>query len=87
VSIWLLGNPVVWWLCAALTIVAVAMELVPKQHGRSIPSRLVEGRRYLLALWAAHYLPFFAMERELFLHHYLPALYFSVLVRRQSHAP
>jgi dolichyl-phosphate-mannose-protein mannosyltransferase len=29
--------------------------------------------------WALHYLPFFIMERQLFLHHYLPALYFSIL--------
>lgn len=29
--------------------------------------------------WAMHYAPFFIMERQLFLHHYLPALYFSIL--------
>jgi dolichyl-phosphate-mannose-protein mannosyltransferase len=29
--------------------------------------------------WALHYLPFFLMERQLFLHHYFPALYFAVL--------
>lgn len=27
-----------------------------------------------------HFLPFFAMHRQLFLHHYLPALYFSILL-------
>jgi dolichyl-phosphate-mannose-protein mannosyltransferase len=30
--------------------------------------------------WALHYLPFFIMQRQLFLHHYLPALYFSILM-------
>ncbi|KAG0045646.1 hypothetical protein BGZ83_009120 [Gryganskiella cystojenkinii] len=30
--------------------------------------------------WAFHYLPFFLMNRQLFLHHYLPALYFSILM-------
>ena len=30
--------------------------------------------------WALHYLPFFLMQRQLFLHHYLPALYFAVLL-------
>lgn len=29
--------------------------------------------------WALHYLPFFLMQRQLFLHHYLPALWFAVL--------
>jgi len=30
--------------------------------------------------WCFHYLPFFLMDRQLFLHHYLPALYFSILL-------
>jgi dolichyl-phosphate-mannose-protein mannosyltransferase len=30
--------------------------------------------------WAAHYLPFFIMGRQLFLHHYLPAHLTSALV-------
>lgn len=34
---------------------------------------------FLVMSWALHYLPFFLMQRQLFLHHYLPALYFAVL--------
>lgn len=30
--------------------------------------------------WALHYLPFFLMSRQLFLHHYLPALYIAILL-------
>ncbi|KAF9123629.1 hypothetical protein BGW39_008820 [Mortierella sp. 14UC] len=30
--------------------------------------------------WAAHYLPFFFVDRVLYMHHYLPSLYFSILV-------
>lgn len=30
--------------------------------------------------WAIHYLPFFFMSRQVFLHHYLPSLYFSILL-------
>jgi dolichyl-phosphate-mannose-protein mannosyltransferase len=29
--------------------------------------------------WFLHYFPFFLMKRQLFLHHYFPALYFSIL--------
>ena len=29
--------------------------------------------------WALHYLPFYLMKRQLFLHHYFPALYFAIL--------
>lgn len=34
--------------------------------------------------WAFHYLPFFLMKRQLFLHHYFPALYFGVLALCQG---
>ena len=34
---------------------------------------------YPLLGWVLHYLPFVAMARVTYLHHYLPALYFAVL--------
>lgn len=30
--------------------------------------------------WALHYFPFYLMARQLFLHHYFPALYYSILL-------
>ncbi|KAJ2812381.1 Protein O-mannosyltransferase 2 [Coemansia sp. 'formosensis'] len=30
--------------------------------------------------WAVHYLPFFAMGRVAYIHHYLPVLYFGTLL-------
>ncbi len=30
--------------------------------------------------WFLHYFPFFLMGRQLFLHHYFPALYFAILL-------
>ena len=30
--------------------------------------------------WSLHYFPFFLMQRQLFLHHYFPALYFAILL-------
>ncbi|KAI0303009.1 hypothetical protein BC826DRAFT_965650 [Russula brevipes] len=35
---------------------------------------------FLFIGWGLHYLPFFLMGRQLFLHHYLPALYFAILL-------
>jgi dolichyl-phosphate-mannose-protein mannosyltransferase len=35
---------------------------------------------FLFIGWALHYLPFYLMGRQLFLHHYFPALYFSILL-------
>lgn len=33
---------------------------------------------FLVLGWFLHYFPFFLMSRQLFLHHYFPALYFAV---------
>lgn len=43
-------------------------------------SRLYDSTGFFFLLWAAHYVPFFIMGRQLFLHHYLPAHLASALV-------
>lgn len=35
---------------------------------------------FLFMGWFLHYFPFFLMARQLFLHHYFPALYFAILL-------
>ncbi|KAJ1963960.1 Protein O-mannosyltransferase 2 [Dipsacomyces acuminosporus] len=35
--------------------------------------------KFLFGGWALHYIPFFLMQRVLYIHHYLPALYFALL--------
>lgn len=35
---------------------------------------------FFFVAWGFHYFPFFLMDRQLFLHHYLPALYFAILL-------
>ena len=35
---------------------------------------------FLFLGWCLHYFPFFLMGRQLFLHHYFPALYFAILL-------
>ena len=35
---------------------------------------------FLFLGWALHYVPFYLMGRQLFLHHYFPALYFAILL-------
>lgn len=43
-------------------------------------SRLYNSTGFFFLVWGAHYLPFFIMGRQLFLHHYLPAHLASCLV-------
>jgi dolichyl-phosphate-mannose-protein mannosyltransferase len=43
-------------------------------------SRLYNSTGFFFLTWAAHYVPFFIMGRQLFLHHYLPAHLASTLV-------
>ncbi|KAG0330772.1 hypothetical protein BG000_011467 [Podila horticola] len=52
-------------------------------NGKNSPTN-VERDRFasgtFFAGWAIHYAPFFFMSRQLYLYHYLPALYFSILL-------
>ncbi|USN96490.1 MAG: phospholipid carrier-dependent glycosyltransferase [Candidatus Nomurabacteria bacterium] len=74
-NIYLLGNPIVWWLSALGVISAFAVWLVrPKWLGRRW--KLVA---FLLAGYALNFVPFVLIERPMFLYHYLFALIFSVL--------
>jgi len=43
-------------------------------------SRLYNSLGFFFLTWAAHYVPFYIMGRQLFLHHYLPAHLASSLV-------
>ena len=48
--------------------------------GSGTRSRLYNSTGFFFLCWAAHYLPFYLMGRQLFLHHYLPAHLASALV-------
>lgn len=46
----------------------------------AVRNRLWNSTGFFLLVWAVHYLPFFLMGRQLFLHHYLPSHLASALV-------
>lgn len=87
-QVYLIGNPFVWWTAtvAVLVYVAVRVLLVLRaQRGYQdfTRSAVVQYDRvcgFLAMAYALHYVPFFLMKRQLFLHHYLPALYISILL-------
>jgi len=89
-SIYLIGNPFVWYLgtiSIGIYVVYFGSFVLIKQAKAGLPKKI---RKALIKLsypgglvftaWVFHYLPFFLMGRQLFLHHYLPALYFSIIM-------
>ncbi|CAD6574542.1 MAG: hypothetical protein CYPHOPRED_005451 [Cyphobasidiales sp. Tagirdzhanova-0007] len=87
-QIYMIGNFVDWWLCILALSVFVGVlgaEQIARRRGiQAIPDHVI-GRLYntggfFLLGWFFHYAPFWTMNRQLFLHHYLPAHLMSALV-------
>lgn len=86
-QIYLIGNPVVWWsstLAIVTWVVFKGVAVLRWQRSYNDYSSNTFKRfdyeigTYVLG-WALHYFPFFLMQRQLFLHHYFPALYFAIV--------
>ncbi|KEQ68200.1 PMT-domain-containing protein [Aureobasidium namibiae CBS 147.97] len=78
----LLGNPFVYFTSTLSVFVAPILSMVrlgqPKGR-RSSPYHAKSGYSFSLAGWAIHFLPYMLMDRPLYSHHYLPALFFAIL--------
>ncbi|KAK4153724.1 Dolichyl-phosphate-mannose-protein mannosyltransferase-domain-containing protein [Chaetomidium leptoderma] len=86
-QIYLIGNPIVWWSATAAIVLYVlfkGLAVLRWQRSCNDYSNTVFKRfDYEIGTsvlgWALHYFPFYLMQRQLFLHHYFPALYFGVI--------
>ncbi|KAI9322162.1 glycosyltransferase family 39 protein [Dichotomocladium elegans] len=80
-QIYMTGNVFGWWLSVgALAIYAGVMlaDILARRRGiepieEPLRHRFISSAGFFVILWVFHYIPFFAMGRSLFLHHYLPA--------------
>ncbi|XP_053328378.1 protein O-mannosyl-transferase 1 [Spea bombifrons] len=87
-QIQLLGNPVIWYSANAGALLYSVLFLFYFLRRRraiyDIPSDSWQAFQLTGAVclggWAVNYLPFFAMEKTLFLYHYLPALTCQILL-------
>ncbi|KAG9246117.1 Dolichyl-phosphate-mannose-protein mannosyltransferase-domain-containing protein [Calycina marina] len=87
VKYFLLGNPLVYWgSTASLGVIAVmvAWYLVRWQRGyddlkQADIDQIEFAGIYPVIGWFLHYMPFVAMARVTYVHHYYPALYFAIL--------
>lgn len=87
-QIQLLGNPVIWYSANAGAIFYTLLSLFYLLRQRRGISDIPQGTWLAFQLtgtlclggWAVNYLPFFLMEKTLFLYHYLPALTLQILL-------
>ncbi|KAI8370222.1 Dolichyl-phosphate-mannose-protein mannosyltransferase-domain-containing protein [Blakeslea trispora] len=88
IKFFLIGNPMIWWsstLAIALFVGSTAVYLIRQQRQRvDMPIHRWNhfysvGKLFLLG-WFFHYIPFYMMGRVTYIHHYFPALYFSVFM-------
>lgn len=87
VKYFLLGNPIVYWgstLSLGFFGAMVLWYLVRWQRGYEElkPTEIDHihyGGLYPVVGWFLHYMPFVAMARVTYVHHYYPALYFAIL--------
>lgn len=86
-QIYLIGNPFIWWSSTAAIFIYVAFKgisVLRWQRSCGDYSK-VNFKRFDYEIgqtvlgWAFHYFPFYLMARQLFLHHYFPALYFAIM--------
>ncbi|KAJ2158911.1 Protein O-mannosyltransferase 2 [Coemansia sp. RSA 552] len=83
------GNPLLWWsstLCCVLFPLQLLVHLARKKRGMPGAWEVGEemhywnGAKLLWFGWLLHFAPFLAMGRVLYIHHYLPAVYFALLL-------
>ncbi|KDE07082.1 hypothetical protein MVLG_02655 [Microbotryum lychnidis-dioicae p1A1 Lamole] len=87
-QIYLIGNPASWWLSVIAMSVFVGIlgaDRLAERRGmypipRPVRNRLYNSGGFFMIAWLYHYIPFFTMSRQLFLHHYLPAHVCSALL-------
>ncbi|KAJ9622300.1 Protein O-mannosyltransferase 2 [Taxawa tesnikishii (nom. ined.)] len=87
VKYFLLGNPLVYWGSTAslpIFFMILAWYLIRWQRGYNELSQadidqIHYSGLYPVVGWFLHYLPFIAMARVTYVHHYYPALYFAIL--------
>ncbi|PWN35847.1 putative dolichyl-phosphate-mannose--protein mannosyltransferase [Meira miltonrushii] len=85
---YLIGNPVIWW-GSSISLIAYCMTYLwykGRMQRRIVDLSPQDWEQFVFAGkvaglgWFLHYLPFLIMARVCYIHHYLPTLYFAVLM-------
>ena len=86
-QIYLMGNPIVWYSATASVLLYVLFKGIAvlrwqrscNDYSNTVFKRFDYEIGTSVLGWAFHYFPFYLMQRQLFLHHYFPALYFGII--------
>ncbi|KAJ7345034.1 hypothetical protein JRQ81_000984 [Phrynocephalus forsythii] len=88
--VYLLGNPVIWWMnlitIGLYVIMATFLSMALKRgvqlraEHKELSDVLLHGGGQIMLGWLLHYFPFFMMGRVLYFHHYFPAMLFSTML-------
>jgi dolichyl-phosphate-mannose-protein mannosyltransferase len=77
-NIYLMSNPVTWWLSSLSVVAAIVILLIPKLRAAYRNQRFV--LFFLLIAYFINWLPFAKISRVMFLYHYLFAVIFSTMI-------
>ncbi|ODV58029.1 dolichyl-phosphate-mannose-protein mannosyltransferase PMT1 [Ascoidea rubescens DSM 1968] len=86
-QVYLLGNAVIWWSASAAIFFFccnLAANILNWQRGKPVCTDAhvfnwtIQMIHFIIG-WGIHFFPSFLMTRQLFLHHYIPSLYFGIL--------
>ncbi|CAE6423122.1 unnamed protein product [Rhizoctonia solani] len=88
IKYYLLGHPIVWWsgsIALGLSILATGVFLLRAQRryvdfGPGEWDQFSYVTKLAFFGWVFHFMPFLVMGRVTYIHHYLPALWFSVIM-------
>lgn len=88
--VYLLGNPIIWWgniIFLILFVFLYSYTSIREQRGcvdnpviSAEKEKLRSAGSWVFIGWLLHYVPFWAMGRVLYFHHYFPALLYSSML-------
>ncbi|KAI1212788.1 glycosyltransferase family 39 protein [Annulohypoxylon truncatum] len=92
-QIYLMGNPIIWYTSTLAVVIYVIFKGIAvlrwqrscNDYSNATFKRFDYEIGTLVLGWAFHYFPFFLMQRQLFLHHYFPALIFAIMAFCQTY--
>lgn len=88
--IYLLGNPIIWWgnIVFLILFIILYVHACVRQQRDCVETpavlkqrdKILNAGKWLFIGWLLHYVPFWAMSRVLYFHHYFPALLYSSML-------